>query len=98
MLKDLKGHKMSGPSHKVKINSFPGCSTQDMRDHVKPLLRKNPDRIILHVGTNSLRESATPRSCAEEILNLVREIQVTAPEIEVAVSSLIDRSDDEELA
>ena len=59
-LKYLQSHKMSKNSQ-VKIATFPGCTTQDMKDHIKPLLRRNPDEIIIHVGTNSLRSSNTPR-------------------------------------
>ena len=33
-------------------------------------LRKNPDAIAIHVGTNSLRSSTSVRDCAEEIANL----------------------------
>lgn len=47
-LKYLQGHKMSQNSQ-VKIATFPGCTTQDMKDHMKPLLCKNPDEIIIHV-------------------------------------------------
>ncbi|KAL9987102.1 hypothetical protein ACROYT_G001352 [Oculina patagonica] len=45
-LKYLQGHKMSKNSQ-VKIATFPGCTTQDMNDHIKPLLRRNPDEIIV---------------------------------------------------
>ena len=55
-LKYLQSHKMSNNSQ-VKLATFPGCTMQDMKDHIKPLLRRNPDEIIIHVGTNSLRSS-----------------------------------------
>ena len=51
-LKYLQSHKMSNNSQ-VKIATFPGCTMQDMKDRIKPLLRRNPDEIIIHVGTNS---------------------------------------------
>ena len=71
IFKNLQGRKISR-SAKVKVSLFPGCttSTMDMRDHIKPTLRKNPDAIVIHVGTNSLRSSASVRDCAEEIANL----------------------------
>ena len=37
VLKHLQGHKMSRNS-RVKISSFPGCTTGDMHDFIKPLL------------------------------------------------------------
>ena len=39
ILKNLQGHKMSKTSG-VKVSSFPGCTTLDMKDHIKPLLRR----------------------------------------------------------
>ena len=57
ILKNLQGRKISR-SAKVKVSSFPGCITMDMRDHIKPIIRRNPDAIVMHVGTNSLRSSA----------------------------------------
>ena len=58
----------------VKIATFPGCTTQDMKDHIKPLLRRTPAELIIHVGTNSLRSSYTPRECAVELIDLAEAI------------------------
>ena len=96
VLKHLQGHKMSRNS-RVQISSFPGCTTEDMHDFIKPLLRKNPDEIILHVGTNSLRSCDTPRSCADEIIDLATMVSCESP-AKIALSSLVGRSDDEALA
>ncbi|KAM7437491.1 hypothetical protein ABFA07_012856 [Porites harrisoni] len=83
-------------SAKVKISSFPGCSTQDMRDHIRPILRKNPDEIVLHVGTNSLRSSTSARECAEEIVNLAHMISDESS-AKLSISSLVSRADEEAL-
>ena len=93
ILKNLQGRKVSR-SAKVKVSSFPGCTTIDMRDHIKPSLRKNPDVIVIHVGTNSLRSSASVRDCAEEIANLATMI-VNESSADLAISGIIPRSDDE---
>lgn len=68
-----------------------------MHDFIKPLLRKNPDEIILHVGTNSLRSCDTPRACADEIIDLATMVSCESP-AKIALSSLVCRSDDETLA
>ena len=70
-LKNLRGHKMS-KVNQVKISTFSGSTTKDMCDHVKSILRKKPDRLIIHVGTNSLRESTSPTACAKGIIELAR--------------------------
>ena len=82
---------------KVKVFSFPGCTTVDMRDHIKPILRKNPHEIIIHVGTNSLRSSTSVRVCVEEFIDLASMIS-SESSAEVAVSGLVSRSDEESLA
>ena len=37
---------------KVYVKDFPGARVRCMQDHVTPTIRKNPEYIILHVGTN----------------------------------------------
>ena len=86
ILKNLQGRKISR-SAKVKVSLFPGCTTMDMRDHIKPILRKNPDAIVIHVGTNSLRSSASVRDCAEEIVNLATMIN-NESSVDLAISSI----------
>ena len=96
ILKNLQGRKISR-SAKVKVSSFPGCTTMDMRDHIKPVLRRNLDAIVMHFGTNSLRSSASVRDCAEEIVNLATMISYESA-ADLAISGIIPRSDDEVLA
>ena len=69
VLKHLQGHKISRNS-RLKVSSFTGCTTEVVHDFIKALLRKNPDEIILHVRTNSLRSCDTPRACADKINEL----------------------------
>ena len=61
------------------------------------ILRRNPDAIVMHVGTNSLRSSASVRDCAEEIVNLAAMIS-NESSADLAISGIIPRSDDEVLA
>ena len=97
ILNHLQGRKISRNS-RVKVSSFPGCTTLDMNDHhIKPLLRRNPDEIIIHVGTNSLRSCDTPRTCTEEIIDLSTMIS-SKSSAKIALSSMVCRSDDEALA
>lgn len=71
---------------------------QDMRDHIKSISRKNPDEIVIHVGTNSLRPSETSlRDCGEEISNLTHMINEESS-AELTTSDLFTRSDNENQA
>ena len=53
MLPGIDKRRISKRERKVKIKNFPGATVDDMYDYVKPMLKKCPDNIILHVGTNN---------------------------------------------
>ena len=52
----LNGISENGLQSKHNVNSRPhsGASSEDIVDFIKPYLRKKPDAIILHRGTNNL--------------------------------------------
>ena len=58
----LRESKMSFRRN-IKVRFFPGARIQDMYYYLVPLLRKRPDKIILHVGTND-----APHMKADEML------------------------------
>ena len=91
-----QGQRLSGANSKVHVSTFPCCSTADMADHIRSLLRRKPDSLIIHVGTNSLRSTGSSHECAEEIVDLAREVDQEG--VSPAISSLTTRADDSELA
>ena len=99
-IKGLKWWKMSsnkkGPI--VNARSFPGCTIEDMESYMLPTLRKDPDEIILHVGTNNLKHDSSPRRVAEQVVNLVDNITQNHSKAKVTISGLLSRSDDNILA
>ena len=58
----LKESKMSFRRN-INVRFFPGAGIQDMYYYLVPLLRKRPDKIILHVGT-----IGAPHMKADEML------------------------------
>lgn len=90
----IRGWSIS-TSNKMVVKSFPGATTEDMEDFVKPLLRKKPDNVVLHIGTNDLN-TQEPRLTAEGIVNLALQIEGDAPETNLAISGLIARADDKD--
>ena len=58
----LRESKMSFRRN-IKVRFFPGARIQDMYYYLVPLLRKRPDKIILHVSTND-----APHIKADEML------------------------------
>ena len=79
------GYRMSAKNTRVQVSTFPGCTILDMADHVKPIQRKRPDKLILHVGTNSLKSRETSTKHAEEIISLAESVKNTLPETEVII-------------
>ena len=57
-----------------RLNNKRRSSTEDMTDYIKPIARKKPDIILLHVGTNDLTKGINTmknvRKCVEAILEL----------------------------
>lgn len=49
--------------------SFPGATTTDMEHYLQPSLATKPKAIILHVGTNDLKDSSSARNVAEKIVD-----------------------------
>ena len=54
----LKESKMS-QKRLIKDRTFPGVIIQDMKFFVVPHLKKKPDNIIIHVGTNNAHHSSS---------------------------------------
>ena len=81
----------------VKVRPFSGATIEDMYDYLKPMLRKCPDNIILHVGTNNAaREPA--RTVFDKLLSLKSFIEKTLPNCKISMSNLIKRTDSNEAA
>ena len=51
MIADLREAKLSN-NKKMKVRFFSGAKTKDLMFHLIPNLKKNPDNIIIHIGTN----------------------------------------------
>ena len=91
LLKNLKGWMMARDG-KIKINSFPGATTQDMHHYLKPLLARKPDHVILHCGTNNLTNSLDAEDVANKIIELGRNIADTGTRCSILM--LISRRDE----
>ena len=79
-------------NQQVKVRSFPGATTHDMKDYIKPLLKKKPDNVILHIGTNNAVNEPS-RNILNEILMLKTMVENTLPSAKVVVSNVITRTD-----
>ena len=95
MLKFINGRKLSSQISNqglTYVKAFPGATVEDMSDYIMPSLRRKPEEVILHVGTNNLKFSE-PRKIAQGIVSLGLKIQNHSPDCQITISSLISRSD-----
>lgn len=93
MVKGLYQHKLAKSANQnVGVKSFAGASVGDMSDYIKPVLRRKPDNIVLHVGTNDTTNRKAPE-IMNDIDKLCQEIKEAAPDVEIIISGLINRED-----
>ena len=58
----------------VKIRPHPGASTQDLIDHIKPAMCKNPDIVVTHTGTNDLQNNCDIVKKVKKLVSTVKEV------------------------
>ena len=58
---------------KVKIRKYPGTSSIDILDHIKTSLRKAPEQIIIHAGTNDISNKTNYLKNVKKIVKIVKE-------------------------
>ena len=74
----------------IYLYTFPGLKGDDVESYIKPTLKNKPERIIIHCGTNDLKNK-TPQSIADNIFSLAKSSQ-QENDI-VLVSSIVPRKD-----
>ena len=95
IVKYIKGYQMAKSftnKTRVIVKSFAGATNSCMRDYIRPTLKKEPNIIVLHTGTNDLKnENKDPDEIAKEIIDLVYECK--QENNTVMVSSITPRQD-----
>ena len=81
--------------HKVTAKAFGGSTIKNMEHYSKPPLEKNPELVILHIGTNDIKSDKSPSEIASNIHKLTKEME--QGKRKVAISALIPRNDSEDL-
>ena len=76
--------------HYIDIGAHGGRTTEDMIDLIKPVLRHNPDKIIVMSGTNDFQYGIDTISHARQLIRNVRE---AAPNVKLALTEICMRRD-----
>ena len=87
----LMRKKLNNKTDKLYAHSFKGATVKHMNHHAQPVMGYNPNLVIIHAGTNSLRGNSTPDEVATEILELATSLKNETNEI--VVSSIVPRRD-----
>ena len=74
----------------VKVRNYPGATTEDLKDHANPTIRKNVDLIIIHAGTNDITRKSDTIPNLQAIVNRIKK---KSSNTKIAISSLITRKD-----
>ena len=94
IVQHVHGWELSDAERRVAVKSFSGSKIEDMRDFLKPLIRKKPDEVILHIGTNDVKDnSKSAEVVAAGILNLGTQVKESLPGTKVSFSSITVRKD-----
>ena len=86
MITGVDERMISRKGRVVKVRHFSGATIKDMYDYLKPILKKCPDNIVLHVGTNNaVREPA--KTVYDKLLSLKSFIEKTLPNYKTSISN-----------
>ena len=81
-------------NRKVTIKTFPGARIDDMKHYAVPTLTTKPNTLIVHIGTNDLRNN-TPSNLLSPLEDLGEMImQYTNKNTNLIWSEIITRTDD----
>ena len=92
IVKYLRSYELSSSDQSVSIMKHPGCSPEDMVDYEKPVARKKPDTLIIHVGTNDLIKGVNTMRKVSKCVEIIRELDNTENS-QIRFSSIIQRTD-----
>ena len=90
MLHGINDRGLMNRQRKVYVNVNSGANTQDIIDHMKPAIRRKPDTLIIHTGTNDITSSTDTQEFLDHAVNLIK---TESPETEIVISSPILRKD-----
>ena len=97
ILTGIDEKRLSRNNQVVKVRDFRGATIDDLKHHLVPLLKKKPEHIILHIGTNDA-VSKTSRQILDELLQLKQYVINTLPTYRLIVSRPTIRTDSDKAA
>ena len=74
----------------MKVRPHPGATSEDLINYIKPVARRKPDIVVLHIGTNDLTNGINTQEKLQEVVDA---LQRESTETKITLSSVVTRSD-----
>ena len=88
IVKRIQGRKLGRKvKQNVIVKSFPGAKLDCMSHLAIPTVKSNPDRIIIHCGTNNLKMDESREAIAEKTTELAKSVKSTTNEVLISSTS-----------
>ena len=71
----LKMHKSLKWKDNITVKAFGGSTIKHMEHYSKPPLERNPELVILHIGTNDIKSNKSPSEIALYMHDLAKRIE-----------------------
>ena len=86
IIKHINCYEISGKleNREVFVRPCHGATIRCLEDHVKPVLRENPDEIIFHIGTNDLPSGKGNKDIVAVIINLAMSVRTQSHAVSIA--------------
>ena len=91
MVKYIYGWKLSDNDEKVVVKQFSGSTTEDIMTYIKSPLKCNPDRFMIHVGTNDLRSDQDRETIVRNVVDVANNSETDINKI--LISSIVPGRD-----
>ena len=78
--------------HNVKVRAHSGATSTDISDHIKPIIRRKPDCVIIHCGTNDIT-SKEGMDTIKHLKQILSESKRESKQTNIVISSVTTRSD-----
>ena len=91
LIKYANGREVSR-NDSVKVRSHLWATTDDIIDYVWPTVRKKPNLIVIHCGTNDIQKNVNTLQKIRKVISSIKDCD-TENNIKIASSSIIYRSD-----
>ena len=92
MLNGIEENRISNEKFDVDIKYYSGAKVCDIIDKTNDIVKKKPDCLILHVGTNNAPNNSS-NEIIDELLSLKHGLEKQSPSTKIIISTPITRTD-----